>query len=101
MGDHHQWGQAMVSLANDDLSWEKTTGMNYGIDFGLLDNKITGNIEYYRTKTSDLLWDMIIPEVTGFSSIKTNIGEVENSGFELYVQVTPIRTKKFRHGILA
>ncbi len=94
-GGSSSMGQAMVTLANDDLSWEKTTGMNYGIDFGLLENKITGNIEYYKTQTSDLLWDMIIPEVTGFSSIKTNIGEVENSGFELYVQFTPIHTNNF------
>ncbi|KUK58153.1 MAG: TonB-dependent receptor plug [Bacteroidetes bacterium 38_7] len=88
-------GQAIVSLANDNLKWEETAGMNYGIDFGLLENRITGNIEYYKTKTSDLLWDMVIPEITGFSSIKTNIGEIENSGFELYIQSTPVRTKNF------
>ena len=94
-GASSSMGQAMVSLANDDLSWEKTTGMNYGIDFGFLDNRITGNIEYYRTKTTDLLWDMVIPRVTGFSSIKTNIGEIENSGFELYIQSTPYRSDDF------
>jgi TonB-dependent starch-binding outer membrane protein SusC len=94
-GGSSSMGQAMSSLANDDLSWEKTTGMNYGIDFGIFDNRITGNAEYYRTTTTDLLWDMIIPEVTGFSSIKTNIGEVANAGFELYIQATPVKTGNF------
>ncbi|KAF5085193.1 TonB dependent receptor [anaerobic digester metagenome] len=88
-------GQSLVSLANEDLSWEKTTGMNYGIDFAFFNNRITGNVEYYKTTTTDLLWDMVIPRVTGFNSIKTNVGEVANSGFEFYVEATPFKSDDF------
>lgn len=88
-------GQSMTSLSNNDLSWEKTSGLNLGIDFGIFNNRITGNIEYYKTTTTDLLWNMVIPEVTGFSSIKTNVGEVANSGFEFFIQSSPVQTKDF------
>lgn len=88
-------GQAITSLSNSDLSWEKTVGLNFGLDFGILNNRITGNVEYYRTKTNDLLWNMVIPEITGFSGITSNIGEVANSGFEFSIQVRPVKTRDF------
>ena len=88
-------GQAITSLANNDLTWEKTGGLNFGIDFGILNNRVKGNIEYYKTTTRDLLWNMVIPEVTGFSSITTNIGEIANTGFEFSIQVSPVKTREF------
>ena len=88
-------GQAITSLANNDLKWEKTAGLNLGIDFGILKSRIKGNVEYYKTTTTDLLWNMVIPQVTGFSTIKTNIGEVANSGFEFSIQVIPVQTNDF------
>jgi TonB-linked SusC/RagA family outer membrane protein len=88
-------GQAITSLANTNLQWEKTVGMNYGLDFAILDNKIRGSLEYYSTKTNDLLWDRIIPEITGFSTIRSNIGEIKNAGFEVNIQASPVTTKDF------
>lgn len=88
-------GQAITSLANNDLTWEKTVGLNFGFDFGILNDRIKGNVEYYRTTTKHLLWNMVIPEVTGFSSITTNVGEVANSGFEFAIHAYPIKNKDF------
>nr|MBD3620550.1 SusC/RagA family TonB-linked outer membrane protein [Sunxiuqinia sp.] len=94
-GGSTSMGQSIVSLSNDDLNWEKTLGLNFGIDFGILDNRIKGNIEYYKTSTTDLLWNMVIPEVTGFSSITTNIGKVANSGLEFLIEAIPIQNSNF------
>ncbi len=88
-------GQAITSLANNDLTWEKTAGLNIGLDFGIMKSRIRGNVEFYKTTTTDLLWNMVIPEVTGFSIIKTNIGEVANSGIEFSIQAIPVQTKDF------
>ncbi len=88
-------GQSVASLANNNLSWEKTVGLNLGVDFGLFNNKIAGNIEYYQTTTTDLLWNMVLPRMTGFSQIATNLGEVSNSGLEIALQATPIENNDF------
>lgn len=70
--------QELASMENSNLKWEKTAGFNFGIDFGILDNRITGNIEYYTTKTTDLLYAVSIPSITGFTSIMSNVGEIKN-----------------------
>ncbi len=87
--------QELVSLANKDLKWEKTTGFNFGLDFALFNNRISGNIEYYINKTKDLLYDVAIPTITGFSSIRSNVGEIKNNGFELTINSRNIITKEF------
>ncbi|GAB4107706.1 TonB-dependent receptor [Echinicola sediminis] len=76
-------GQWINSMANDDLKWETTTGLNVGVDFEFLRSRLYGNIEYYNNHTKDILYNIQIPEITGFSSIATNIGEVKNHGIEL------------------
>src|SRR5690625_2438777 len=78
-------GQAIISLANEELRWEKTSGMNNEVDFSSFKNYISRNIDFYKTTTIDLLWDMVIPEVTGFSSIKTNLGKIKNTGIEISI----------------
>lgn len=75
--------QKVNSMGNPDLKWEKTEGFNFGLDFNLLNNRLTGSLEAYRTITRDLLYDMTIPSMTGFSSISTNIGKIRNRGVEL------------------
>jgi TonB-linked SusC/RagA family outer membrane protein len=76
------FGQQVSTLENPNLKWEKTKGMNLGIDFALLKNRLTGNLEFYNTNTSDLLFDVAIPTVTGFSLIASNVGKINNKGFE-------------------
>lgn len=88
-------GQQVTSLANPNLSWERTSGVNVGLDFALLDNKLSGSIDYYQSTTTDLLWNFILPQITGFSSITSNIGEISNRGVELLLHTTPVSNANF------
>ncbi len=88
-------GQTVASLANNDLKWERTDGINIGVDFGLFQNRISGTIDYYQSTTNDLLWDFILPEVSGFNRIRANIGEIENTGLEFILNFSPVRSTDF------
>ena len=88
-------GQGLVSLGNADLKWEKTAGFNFGLDFALFGNRLTGTVEAYRTTTRDLLFDVAIPSVTGFTSIRSNVGKIQNSGIELTLTSRNIVTQDF------
>ena len=72
-------------LANPSLSWEKTESLNLGLDFGFLDNRISGSLDYYVTPTVDMIMNRTLPGFTGFGSITTNLGKVENRGFEVTI----------------
>ena len=87
-----QW---VSSLANPDLKWEKTTTSNIGIDFSLLNNRLSGYIESYIGNTKDLLYQIEIPVVNGFGSIMTNIGKMRNRGIEFSVYGNPIKEQNF------
>lgn len=76
-------GFYVSELPNPNLGWEYTSTMNYGLDFGILKNRLTGTIEYYNSKTSDLLFRVGLPQTSGVSNYMANIGESENTGFEL------------------
>jgi TonB-dependent starch-binding outer membrane protein SusC len=80
-------------LPNPNLSWETSTTFNVGLDFGLINNRITGTIEYYKTKTTDLLTDISLGGTSGFSSTITNGGKSQNSGIELLLTGNIIRSK--------
>lgn len=87
--------QELTSLANKNLKWEKTGGFNFGVDYGFLNNRITGSLEVYRTITRDLLYNVTIPTITGFSSIASNVGKLENKGIEFTITSHNIVTKDF------
>lgn len=87
--------QELASMENADLRWEKTAGLNLGLDFSLLKNRITGSIEYYNTRTNDLLYDVAIPSITGFTSISSNVGEIKNNGIEFTITSHNISTRDF------
>lgn len=70
-------------LPNPDLRWETSTTFNTALDFGLWRNRFSGTVEFYNTRTKDLLIDRALNAVTGYSAMKSNIGEVENQGVEL------------------
>ena len=76
-------GQRPSQIANPDLTWEKTTQLDLGLDFGIFANRISGSFDYYQKNTTDLLLDTPIPHTTGFSIITQNLGELTNTGFEL------------------
>jgi len=78
-------GIAPVTINNANLKWEKTSSYDIGLDFGFLNDRIYGAVEYFSSTTSDLLLAVQVPAALGFTNALTNIGEVVNKGFEFTV----------------
>ena len=77
-----------------DLKWETTTSWNFGLDFGFLDGRFGGAIDFYTRKTKDLLASVPTAAGTNFSkTILTNVGNVDSKGIEVSLNATPIQTK--------
>ena len=77
-----------------DLKWETTTSWNFGLDFGFLNGRIGGAIDFYTRKTKDLLASVPTAAGTNFSkTILTNVGNVDSKGIEISLNATPIQTK--------
>ena len=77
-------------LANNSLVWETTSNVDYGFDAGFLNNRIEFSFTGYNKLTSDRLYDKSLPAQTGFSSIKANLGVVQNKGIELSLTARPL-----------
>ncbi|MEB2777390.1 TonB-dependent receptor [Algoriphagus sp. D3-2-R+10] len=88
-------GQQISSLSNPDLTWEKTAGVNFGLDFEVIGSRISGSIDYYNSTTRDLLWNYILPNITGFSSIISNVGQINNKGIEAVLNANLISNSDF------
>ncbi|WP_209402739.1 TonB-dependent receptor [Pseudozobellia sp. WGM2] len=89
-------GQFTSTIAAAGLKWETTTGLNIGLDFGLFNNRISGNIEYYNTDTEDILINIDIPSLNGFSTAAANLGKVHNTGFEFNINSINVQTSDFQ-----
>lgn len=89
------FGQQVNALGNSNLKWERTKGLDVGIDFAVLDNRLTGNLDYYNNTTTDLLFNVQIPDVTGFTTFRTNLGEISNKGWEIGLTGIIMRNKNF------
>jgi TonB-linked SusC/RagA family outer membrane protein len=76
-------GAQLIGLGNPDLTWQKTTELNFGIEWGLWNDRLKGSFDWYRKTTSNLLSFMNLPLSSGFASYMANIGEVRNQGWEL------------------
>lgn len=94
-GSGTAFGQQVATLENPNLKWERTKGINLGVDFTLLGNKLTGSLDYYNNNTEDLLFPVRIPFTTGFDTIMTNLGKIHNQGFEASLTYNIIRKKDF------
>ena len=82
-------------LANQQLKWEQTGSLNLGMDFGFFNNRLNGSINYYDSKTTNLLIGRSIPVINGFSSINDNIGELSNKGFEVELNTINVQSDDF------
>ena len=82
-------------MANAALKWERTTSYNFGLDYSLFNDILSGAIEAYVSKTNDLLVDRALPTITGFNSVATNLGEIKNKGFEFSINANIIRHENF------
>lgn len=81
-------GLFVSQLPNADLGWEFSKTVNIGLDFSLLKNRLSGTIEYYVTKTEDILLGLSLPPTSGVTGYTANIGSTENKGFELALNGT-------------
>lgn len=85
-------GIQYTQLSNPELSWEANNTLNLGLDFGFINNRINGSVEVYDRRTSELLLDQQVSLTTGFNSVRSNVGKVQNRGVELTLNVNPIRS---------
>ncbi len=81
------------NLHNPGLKWETSVSSNLGIDFVLLKNSLSGTLEYYKTRTTDLLVNKSLPNGLGYSSQTINLGEVKNSGIEVMLNLVPFHER--------
>lgn len=88
-------GQRISSLSNENLKWESTRSLNFGLDFAVLKNRLSGSVDYYVANTFDLLYNIDIPVLNGFGTIASNIGRLKNNGLEIILNGTPVQTKDF------
>lgn len=88
-------GIAQNSFSNADLTWEKTRQMDIGLEFSVLSNRLSFIVDYYQRKTTDLLLQVDIPTITGFSNAWRNIGKVNNKGIEIAINSVNVMNKDF------
>lgn len=85
---------APASNANPDLSWEKKSEFNTGLDFSVLDGRLSGTVDYYYRLTTDLLYNYTVPVPPyDYSTLFTNVGKISNSGVEITINAVPVQTK--------
>jgi TonB-linked SusC/RagA family outer membrane protein len=93
-GDATTTGVYLTNVPNPNLTWEYTSTVNLGLDFGFLNNRISGSIEAYKQMTDNLLLPQNLPSTSGVpNAIVTNIGKTQNKGFELYLSTVNFQGK--------
>jgi len=88
-------GLGHTSLANPALGWEKQKMFNVGVDFGFLNNRISGSVEFFNKTSDDLLYEFPLPASYGITSVMMNLAKVKNSGVEVVLDATPVMTGDF------
>nr|WP_294897906.1 TonB-dependent receptor [uncultured Pedobacter sp.] len=83
-------------LANPDLKWETSTTLNGAVDFGFYNGRLSGTVELYDKRTTNLLVDRLLNQATGYSRQPYNIGEIQNKGVEFQLNTIPVKTKDFK-----
>ncbi len=92
-------GTYLSALGNENLSWQTTTTLDLGVDFGFFSNKLSGSFNYYDKNTSDMIMDITTPPSIGFDSFKENLGEMENIGFEFALRAKLIDRTKLKWNV--
>lgn len=98
-GTYYYQGISGVNTArafgNPDLKWEQTTQTNLGLDLLFFDGRLSINTDYYIKTTDGLLYNSLMPSELGYSTLKVNLGSIENKGYEVNISGYPIQTKNF------
>ena len=85
--------KAPMTMANPELSWEKTAALDFGLDFAILNGRVYGSIDYYKSNTYDLLYYKTAPPSSVFTSTISNVGKTKGSGLEISLGAVPVKTK--------
>lgn len=88
-------GSSIIQLANEDLTWESTREIDYGLSLGLFNNRITLEADYYDKETSNLLLEVPLPATSGYQTAFKNLGLVSNKGYEFAVNANMIENRDF------
>ena len=88
-------GGETVTMANPDLTWEKTLQYNVGVDFSFFKGRLSGVVDFYTSHTSDLLMAMSIPSLTGYTSTYANVGKTSNIGVDITLNTVNVKTRDF------
>ena len=83
----------LYQKGNPDITWETNANLNVGVEFGLWDNRLSGSIDVFNRKTTDMLFELAPPIESGYTTIFTNIGDMVNRGLEIELNADLIRTK--------
>ncbi len=94
-GDNRIGGTGINRLANPNLRWERTAQTDVGLEVGLFKGRISLEADYYYRKTTDMLLDAPVPRTSGYSVIRTNVGSMENKGFEFGINTVNIEKGRF------
>lgn len=106
---YQQWGDKVVlgylgsdasaktqSMAvNKTLGWERTKQFNIGIDFAVLNSRLSGSIDFYKNKTVDCIMQKSLPSVTGYTTTKDNVGKTRGHGVDIQINGVPIKNRDF------
>ena len=95
LGGQSLAGKVPSTMGNNELTWEKTSALDFGIDFGLFNNRISGSIDYYISNTYDLLYYKSAPASSVYPSVLANIGETKGSGLEVALNTLIVSSKNF------
>ena len=87
--------KAPMTMANPNLTWEKTAALDFGLDFSFLNGRIYGGIDYYNSKTYDLLYYKTAPASSVFTSTISNVGKTKGHGLEISLGAVPVKTNDF------
>ena len=88
-----------ATLGNKDITWETQGNFNVGVDFDLFKGRISGTVDFFTRKTSDMLFSFPLPPSYGYTSYYANVGDMKNTGVEVDLKTTPIKTKDFEWNI--
>ena len=93
--DNAAIGYVPTEIANQTLGWERTSELNFGLDFGFFNNRISGSVDAYQKNTFDLLMKRNLPVTSGYSEVWQNVGQTRNRGVELSLQAVLVSNKNF------
>ncbi len=95
MGGSDVAGNIPSNMGNSNLKWETTTAYNFGFDFGIFNNRISGTIDYFISNTSDLLYQKSAPPSSVYPSVLANIGETKCHGIDVSISTLAVKSKNF------